>query len=141
VVIKLVLTYEPRPAVPLISEGPAMENVAQGHLSDGSLEEYSLDGLPEASLAAVEEHLLVCNQCRARLEGIEPVNYIHFTEDGPVYESATRLSTGKVMARHRGQNLHAGKTLGSFSAAKRYLRESFSQMFPEHTCDGLCSLP
>jgi hypothetical protein len=137
VVIKLVLIYEPKPAVQLRSERPAMEN-ATGHLSDGSLEQYSLDRLPESRLAVVEEHLLVCDQCRARLEGIEPINYIHYTEDGPVYEKATRLTTGKLMTRHRGQDLHAGRAFGSFSAAKQYLSESFSQMFPEHTCNGLC---
>jgi hypothetical protein len=118
-----------------------MKNVTQGHLSDGSLEEYSLDSLPESSLAAVEEHLLVCDQCRARLEAIEPINYIHYTDDGLVYESATKLTTGRVMARHLGQDLHAGRAFGSFSAAKRYLSESFSQMFPKHICNGLCGSP
>jgi hypothetical protein len=92
VVIKLVLSYRPKPTVLLRSERSGMKNVTQGHLSDGSLEEYSLDNLPESSLTVVEEHLLVCGQCRARLEGIEPINYIHYTEDGPVYESATRLT-------------------------------------------------
>jgi hypothetical protein len=141
VVIKLVLIYEPKPAVPAGSKGPAIEKVTQGHLSDGSLEEYSLDRLPESSLATAEEHLLVCDQCRARLQGIEPINYIHHTEDGPVYERATRLTTGKLMARHWGQDLHAGRAFGNFSAAKQYLSESFSQMFPKHTCNGLCGSP
>jgi hypothetical protein len=137
-VIKLVLIYEPKAAVAVRSEGLAVDYFGQGHLSDGSLEEYSLDSLPESNRAAVEEHLLVCGQCRARLEGIEPLNYIHYTEDGPVFESATQLTTGKVMARHWGPDLHAGRACGSFSAAKRYLSESFSQMFPKHTCNGIC---
>ena len=131
-VIKLALTYRPR---------PASQNIAQGHLSDGALEEYSLDSQPESSLCAVEEHLLVCGQCRGRLDGIEPVNYIHFTDDGPVYARATRLTTGKAMARQWDPDLHAGKAFGSVSAAGEYLAESFFQMYPEHTCNRLCGSP
>lgn len=128
--------------VPLRSwERPALENVTQCHSSDERLEKYSLDRLPESSLAAVEEHLLVCEQCRARLEEIEPLKYVHHTEDGPVYARVTRLTTGKVMARHWGHDLHAGRAFGDFYAAKQYLRESFSQMYPEHTCEGSCGSP
>jgi hypothetical protein len=118
-----------------------MENVVRSCLSDGTLEGYSLDRLPESSLAAVEEHLLVCDQCRVRLEEIEPLKYVHHTEDGPIYVRITRLTTGKVMARHWGQDLHAGRAFGSFYAAKQYLSESFSQMYPEHRCQGSCGSP
>lgn len=123
------------------SERPALKDVTQCHPSDERLEEYSLDILLESSLGAVEEHLLVCDQCRARLEEIEPLKYVHHTEDGPVYARITRLTTGKVMARHWGQDLHAGRAFGSFYAAKQYLGESFSQMYPEHTCKGSCGSP
>ena len=119
----------------------AVEHAIQGHLSDKALEEYSLDKLADSSLAAVEEHLLICRQCRARLEEIEPVKYIHYTEDGPVCARITRLTTGKVVARHWGQDLHAGRAFGSFYAAKQHLSESFSQMYPEHTCKGSCGSP
>lgn len=108
------------------------------HISPGSLEEYSLDKLPESSLAVVEEHLLVCDECRAWLEVIEPVNYVHFTKDGPVYLRATLLTTGKVMARHWGKNLNGGRVCESVAAARKYLSESFSQMFPEHRCTSKC---
>ena len=106
------------------------------HILEGTLEEYSLDHLPEP--AAVEEHLLVCDFCRARLEAIEPINFIHFTEDGPIYSRATRLATGKVLARHWGEQLDGGGVFRSVSAARKYLTESFSQMFPEHKCDRRC---
>ena len=119
----------------------AVEHAIKGHLSEGALEEYSLDKLADSSLAAVEEHLLICRQCCARLEEIEPVKYIHYTEDGPVYARITRLTTGKVVARHWGQDLHAGRAFGSFYAAKQHLSESFSQMYPEHTCQGSCGSP
>jgi hypothetical protein len=123
------------------SEKPARESVSQGHVSDEALEEYSLDRLPESSLATVEEHLLVCGPCRDRLEEIEPVKYLHYTDDGPVYAKITRLTRGKVMARHWGQDLHAGKAFGSFYAAKQYLSAAFFQMYPAHTCKGSCGSP
>src|ERR1035438_1886165 len=40
----------------------AVEHAIKGHLSEGALEEYSLDKLADSSLAAVEEHLLICRQ-------------------------------------------------------------------------------
>jgi len=110
------------------------------HIPTVLLEEYSLNKLPESGLTAVEVHLLVCERCRGRLEEIELVNHIHYTEDGPVYSRATRLSTGDVIARHWGTDLHGGKTFRSVSAARTYLIESFSQLFPEHSCNGSCAI-
>jgi hypothetical protein len=119
----------------------AAQNDIQGHLSDEALEDYSLDKLGGASLAAVEEHLLVCERCRDRLVRIEPVNFLHYTQDGPVYSRVTRLTTGKAMARHWGPDLHGGRIFGSVRDATGYLSDSFSQMYPEHTCDGSCGSP
>lgn len=108
------------------------------HISHGLLEEYSLGNMAESSLAAVEEHLLICDDCRRWLEVIEPVNYVHFTEDWPVYSRATMLTTGKVTARHWGKNLDCGRECENVSAARKYLSESFFQMFPDHICKGKC---
>ena len=44
------------------------------HISDGALVAYSLDEPLDGGVAGVEEHLLVCDFCRARLVGIEPFN-------------------------------------------------------------------
>lgn len=109
----------------------------ESHISDGVLEQYSLETLAEPRLS-VKKHLLACAYCRTRLEAIEPVNFVHFTEDGPIYSRATKLTTGKVMARHWGKELDGGRLCGSVSVAKAYLKESFSQMFPEHSCEGEC---
>jgi|SRR5579862_7302620 len=115
-----------------------MEDVTEGHVLDGTLEEYSLHELEKSRVGAVAEHLRTCRRCRARLEAIEPVNFVHFTEDGPVYSRVTRLTTGKVIARHWGKELDGGKVCGSVTKAKRYLQVSFWKMFPEHTCEGRC---
>ena len=114
------------------------KTLREGHVLEGALEEYSLDELVDSRVGAVEEHLRVCDSCRARLEAIEPVNFVHFTEDGPVYSRATRLTTGKVMARHWGRDMDGGRVFGSVSAARKYLSEFFSQMFPEHKCTVPC---
>jgi hypothetical protein len=37
------------------------------HISDDSLERYSMGGLTGAEIAPLEEHLLVCEECRKRL--------------------------------------------------------------------------
>jgi len=108
------------------------------HISQKSLEEYSLDKMVDASVVKIEEHLLICQFCRARLEAMEPFNYVHFTADGPIYSRITRLATGEVMARHWGKDLRGGKLFRTVSEGKRYLTASFAQMFPEHTCGAKC---
>jgi hypothetical protein len=120
---------------------PGIYGSGEAHPADVALEAYSLDELAETGFAAVEEHLLICDHCRVRLEGIEPVNFIHHTKDGLIYSRATKLSAGKVMARNWGTSLHGGKVLGSISAARKYLKESFWLMFPEHRCGAGCSTP
>lgn len=41
------------------------------HVVDDLLEAYALDTLAVESLAYVEEHLLVCEDCRSRLQAID----------------------------------------------------------------------
>jgi len=41
------------------------------HQPDDRLELYALGRLPEADLAIVEEHLLVCTSCQERLDELE----------------------------------------------------------------------
>ena len=41
------------------------------HASDEALERYATHSLPEAALAEIEEHLLVCSQCQQQLEEID----------------------------------------------------------------------
>ena len=57
------VTGEPR--VPPQSGVPLSAHAAGHHISDGDLELYALHRLIDA--AHVEEHLLVCEECRARL--------------------------------------------------------------------------
>ncbi|HXB72309.1 MAG TPA: hypothetical protein VNY05_28985 [Candidatus Acidoferrales bacterium] len=48
-----------------------MTHGGNGHLDEDELEQYSMGNLPESESDAFEEHLLVCEQCRLRLEEID----------------------------------------------------------------------
>ncbi len=43
--------------------------MAAAHIDDDALEAYSLGRLADAEAAPIEEHLLVCAECRDRLTG------------------------------------------------------------------------
>ncbi len=43
--------------------------MATSHIHDDELELYALDRLTEPQAAPVEEHLLICEECRVRLAG------------------------------------------------------------------------
>ena len=43
--------------------------MADHHLGDDDLELYAMERLPGSNTAAVEEHLLACEECRVRLAG------------------------------------------------------------------------
>jgi hypothetical protein len=43
----------------------------KAHLAEEVLEEYAFDRLPEAQTAEIEEHLLVCAECREALEAVD----------------------------------------------------------------------
>jgi anti-sigma factor RsiW len=49
----------------------AADKFGVDHLSEDTLEEYVLGHLPGEQIAFVEEHLLVCELCRLRLESAE----------------------------------------------------------------------
>jgi anti-sigma factor RsiW len=59
------------------------------HITDDELEAYSLQRLAQERLAAVEEHLLVCSECRDRLE--ETDAYIR------AIRSAAKRAAGREM--------------------------------------------
>lgn len=43
--------------------------MAAAHIDDDTLEAYSLGRLADAESAPIEEHMLVCAECRERLAG------------------------------------------------------------------------
>jgi|HubBroStandDraft_1064217.scaffolds.fasta_scaffold77043_3 hypothetical protein len=92
---------------------PASSASAQGCIDDcqsrEDLENYSLERLTPSRIPALEEHLLVCAQCRAELDTIEPCNFVHHTPVGPFYARVTKLRTGGWYGHFWGWNLDIGK--------------------------------
>jgi len=114
-----------------------MPDLTRNHCSDEDLEQYSLGRLVR-SRDRFEEHLILCPECRGRLERIEPYNFVHDTADGPFYSRITRLRSGTFHARHWSLTLKGGKEYRSRQGARAYLQRSFSEMFPEHVCSRGC---
>ena len=132
---------EPRPrgcySLSVLSS-PQMSCSAKEHIGPTALERYSLEDLGTDDLETVECHLLICVACRDRLEGIEPLNTIHYTLEGPFYSRITQLRDGSFRARHWGCQIDGGDNYRGLAGARKYLLDSFVQMFPEHECGEAC---
>jgi len=48
-----------------------MRVMPQNHIAEDVLERYVMAKLSEAEVIPVEEHLLVCERCRQRAEGLD----------------------------------------------------------------------
>ncbi len=124
------------------------------HLSEEMLEEYALGRLRGVALAWVEEHLLICADCRNRLEETEafiqaargaarrlreqPLDLIHYTADGPVRLWVRPTPEGDWEALFSGHQLGGVCRFPTVAEANEYLLESFREMFPEHQCTEAC---
>src|ERR1700693_1102972 len=125
------------------------------HPSFDELEAYSLGSTSDAGLDKVEEHLLICEQCRIELtlsdqyvralrkavpalKTVKRLRSIHATEDGPIFGTIHSGADGKWIARQWGRQLDGGRTCDSMEEANAYLIDSFHQMFPEHFCSENC---
>jgi hypothetical protein len=116
-----------------------MHSSIEGHIGAAILERYSLRELATEELEAVERHLSRCSACRGGLTGIEPLNTVRQTQDGPFYSRITRLRDGSYVARHWGCQIHGGWRHGDLAAACKYLADSVAEMFPEHCCTEECT--
>jgi hypothetical protein len=116
-----------------------MHGSSEEHIGAVTLERYSLGEFGPAALEAmVECHLLICAACGDRLAGIEPFSTVHYTQDGPVYSRITQLRDGSFAARHWGRQMDGGSRYQDLGDARKYLLDSFAQMFPEHKCGEAC---
>jgi hypothetical protein len=66
----------------------------EDHISDGALEKYSLGKLAESRVGEIEEHLRICDHCHAQRQEVEPLNFVHFTDDGLVYFEGHAIDDG-----------------------------------------------
>ena len=128
------------------------ESAASVHAGEDTLELYAMEKLRGPKLARLEEHLLLCERCRASLaeidesvsafrlaaeESISALAFTHQTTDGPVRLLAAREGR-EWSARFDGPLLEGTARFGSLFGAWRFLQQSFAEMFPEHRCGKRC---
>jgi hypothetical protein len=121
-----------------VNVGLSMTIPFEEHIDAETLEGYSLGKLDSKTLEASECHLLICNLCRERIVDIEPFNSVHYTADGLFYSRVTVLRDGSLWAHHWGCQIDGGRHHRHLTNARKYLRDSFVQMFPEHRCVEGC---
>ncbi len=125
----------------------------QNHFDEDTLEQRALGRLGGPTLAAVEEHLLVCEQCRDRLTEIErfiaafrgavrgfataPLDYTHQTELGPIRLGAFPKED-QWEALISGSTIEYGRTCDTVQEANRFLLQGFEELFPGHRCTEQC---
>ena len=115
-----------------------MQRPDDEHVGPATLEDYSLQNLGPEALEAAECHILICACCRGRLAEIEPFSYIHYTPAGPFYSRITRLRNGLFWAHHWGCQVDGRSRYLDLASTRKYLLDSFVQMFPEHECGEAC---
>jgi hypothetical protein len=117
------------------------------HISSGELELYALCRLGPAKDAEIEEHILTCERCRARMtggeSGIEQIPAIrtcvakHATTEGVVEFWTERLGTCWIGRIEHG-DVRWFTTGTRLEEVIRDVSDRFSQMFPEHACTDAC---
>jgi hypothetical protein len=120
---------------------------------DDALERCTLGRAELEELEVVEEHLLVCPECRQKAERLAAwlrdfrgaalnscarLTIVHRTEAGPVYLKAEAATAGRWRAHFSGKELEGSDVFATRSAAFEYLRRSFAEMFPGHRCGAGC---
>ncbi len=122
------------------------------HLTDEDVEDFARKALADPALARVEEHLLVCELCRRRVEDIdrfiadlrratsapEPSDVIHATLDGPIRLQTRKQKDGTWCAELCGAEIESVGTFATQAEAGAYVTRIFAEMFPEHVCNAGC---
>ncbi len=125
------------------------------HPNHDTLELLAGNRLTEPALATAEEHLLVCDSCRERLNliseylstmraALRPSDprvilwQLHSTHDGPIQIWVEQKPDGKWLSRRAGPNLDGGLETEKRTDALLDAFQSFVQLFPEHKCSRAC---
>ena len=103
------------------------------HPTDALLEQYAIGKLDEPDLGFVEEHLLVCEQCRDRLTEQDdfvratraaarqlrdvPLDFTHHTANGPILLLVRRAESGRWRASFAGQDLEGAQDFATVAEA------------------------
>lgn len=123
------------------------------HLQGSILEDHARGVLDEAEVARVNAHLSECPACAARLAktarevrtiraallalGEEPLDFTHYTTDGPVHLHVERRR-GKWLARVGGGTPELRSSFPTVHHANDFLRGIFGDLYPRHSCTPAC---
>lgn len=117
------------------------------------LQRLVLGRLQEPKLAAIEEHLLICERCRqavgeldaftpllrCRAHGQPGAAYAHMTEDGPLTLEVRAETRGAgYTARFEGRQLEGIAHFGSVHECIAHVRRWFEELYPGHQCTDDC---
>ncbi len=123
------------------------------HPREEALESYAMGRLSGPRLARLEEHLLICQRCRRRLDQadsflkavqgaaaklLDSFVFVHDTESGPVNLAVVKSPEYLWVARFWGADLEGMREFGGPREAYLYLKRSFAEMFPSHRCTPRC---
>jgi hypothetical protein len=123
-----------------------------GHPGEGDLEQYTMSTCPEGRAEEIEEHLLLCEECRARLaaidrclltfreaavETLDDLHYRHKLRDGWADITVSR-SGSRWTARIWAPDVEFDRLLETFEEAFACSRNTFLELFPEHGCGPEC---
>jgi hypothetical protein len=123
------------------------------HIDEGSLELYALGRVSPFEVVAIEEHLLVCRDCKNQLATIREFAIAarqaaqvmatelvetHKTSDGLVHLYVRRTGVAAWVATIRGEIIGGGVTAPTREEAIDLCTRGFREMFPEHQCEGGC---
>lgn len=132
---------------------PRYCGLADHHISPELLELYVLGRAPESEVDRIEDHLLLCEQCRVLfsdtslyvaamqlgLRQLTGMVAVHATKDGVVTLSVKKGRKAWI-ARVRGPGIDAGRRALSEKNALRACQDAFRSMYPEHTCGPGCKV-
>jgi hypothetical protein len=77
------------------------------HVADGTLERYALQTLPESDAGLLEEHLLICQSCRDRLQ--TEIDYVMAMSGAAAKIGGSRKATsgiGRMGLAHEDPRVH-----------------------------------
>jgi hypothetical protein len=118
------------------------------HPVSDELEAYALNRLGPDHDRIIEEHLLMCEECRHRLQRDDGVidairisfpnfDFTHATEDGDI-RLWIEPNHGGWTARIEGKELRSLRAATTAKAAIVSISRAFREMFPEHRCNERC---
>jgi hypothetical protein len=123
-----------------------------GHPGEEDLERYAMETCPDARAEAIEEHLLLCEPCRARLAGIDrfllsfravaaeaigSMRYRHRIAEGWVDLILSRAGS-RWAARITAPDVEFERVCETLEDAFNCSRQAFRELFPEHRCGRAC---